>query len=166
MSFRETNDPGGFQRELPPEEKARITRIFRRRAVCTDVCLVLGAVLAVFALTSPDAPLAGPALFAVLPLLAGTLAGVFMTYGCCPFCGRRPRKWDWAWTPILWRFFRCPDCDFTPYWDKKHGGEAAMCKSRTIPCPGFRTGMSAGGGAASEHRLPPLCPVRARQRLP
>ena len=111
---------------LSEEEKARITRIFRRRAVCTDVCLVLGVVMAVFAMTSPDAPQAGPALFAVLPLLAGTLAGVFMTYGCCPFCGRRPRKWDWAWTPILWRFFRCPDCDFTPYWDKKHGGEAEM----------------------------------------
>ena len=96
---------------LSEEEKARITRIFRRRAVCTDVGLVLGVVLAVFALTSPDAPQAGPALCAVLPLLAGTLAGVFMTYGCCPFCGLRPRKWDWAWTPIFWRFLSFPDCD-------------------------------------------------------
>lgn len=106
-----------------PEERARIARIFRRRAVMTDVCLVLGIACGVFALTSPDSPLAGPALFAVLILLAGVLAGVFLTYGCCPVCGRRPRKWDWAWTPLLWRFFRCPECGFTPGRDGRRGGE-------------------------------------------
>ena len=105
---------------LSPREKAKIARIFRRRATLTDICLVLGIACAVFALTAQTSPLAGPVLFAVLPLLAGTLAGMFLTFGCCPFCGRRPRKWDWAWTPILWRFFRCPDCDFTPHWDTRH----------------------------------------------
>ena len=85
---------------LSPEEKARITRIFRRRAVLTDICLVLALACGAFA-----------------------LAGVFLTYGCCPVCGRRPHKWDWAWTPILWRFFRCPECGFTPRRDGKRGGE-------------------------------------------
>lgn len=108
---------------LSREEKARIARIFRRRAVFTDVCLVLALACGVFAMTARSSPLAGPALFAVVPLLAGALLGVFFTYGCCPFCGRRPRRWDWAWTPFLWRFYRCPDCGFTPYWDKRHGGE-------------------------------------------
>ena len=32
---------------LSPEEKARITRIFRRRAVLTDICLVLALALCV-----------------------------------------------------------------------------------------------------------------------
>ena len=125
MSFRETNYPDGFrpEEELSPEEKTRFARIFRRRAVFTDVCLALSAACTVCAGTFRDSPLAGPARVAVLPLLAGLLAGVFLTYGCCPFCGRRPRKWDWAWTPILWRFFRCPDCDFTPFWDKKYGAD-------------------------------------------
>lgn len=109
---------------LSPGEKARIARIFRRRATFTDVCLVLAIVCGVFAMTNRNSPLAGAALFAALPLLAGTLAGAFLTYGCCPFCGRRPRRWDWAWTPLLWRFYRCPDCGFTPRWDKEHGGEA------------------------------------------
>ena len=37
---------------LPPEEKARITRIFRRRAVLTDICLVLALACGAFALTA------------------------------------------------------------------------------------------------------------------
>ena len=117
------NDPSGAP-GLSPEEKARIARIFRRRAVLTDICLVVALACGAFALTARTSPLAGPALFAVMPLLAGTLAGVFLTSGCCPVCGRRPHKWDWAWTPILWRFFRCPECGFTPRREGKHGGEA------------------------------------------
>ena len=117
--------------ELSGEQKTRYARIFRRRATFTDICLVLGSICGAFALTNRESPLAGAALFAVLPLLAGTLAGVFLTYGCCPFCGRRPHRWDWAWTPLLWRFFHCPNCDFTPYWDQKHGGETQSPNAQT-----------------------------------
>ena len=117
--------------QLSEEQKAQYARIFRRRATLTDVCLLLFIACAVFALTNQDSPLAGAALFAALLLLAGTLAGTFLTYGCCPFCGRRPRKWDWAWTPLLWRFFRCPNCGFTPYWDKKHDGGAGPAGPET-----------------------------------
>lgn len=109
--------------QLSPEELAHIARIFRRRAVITDVCLVLALVCGAFALTARGSALAGPALFAALLLLAGTLVGVFLTYGCCPVCGRRPRRWDWAWTPLLWWFFRCPVCGFTPRRDGKRGGK-------------------------------------------
>ena len=110
--------------ELSDAQKAQYARTFRRRATFTDICLVLGILCAIFAMTNRTSPLAGPALFACLPLLAGVLAGSFLTYGCCPFCGRRPRKWDWSWSPLLWRFFRCPACGFTPFWDKQHGGKA------------------------------------------
>ena len=119
----DTPRPEGEGGTLSREEKARIARIFRRRAVFTDVCLVLALACGVFAMTARSSSLAGPALFAVIPLLAGTLVGVFLTYACCPFCGRRSRRWDWAWTPVLWRFFRCPVCGFTPRRDGKRGGE-------------------------------------------
>nr|WP_326126481.1 hypothetical protein [uncultured Oscillibacter sp.] len=123
MKYNHPDVPQPEREELSPEERAHIARIFRRRAVITDVCLVLALACGIFALTARGSTLAGPALFAALLLLARTLAGVFLTYGCCPVCGRRPRRWDWAWTPLLWWFFRCPVCGFTPRRDGKRGGE-------------------------------------------
>lgn len=117
MSFRKTGYPEDFrpEMELTPEERAARVRRFRRKAVLTDICLVLTVVCAVLAVRLMLAPL----LYAVPVLLAGAMFGLMATYGGCPLCGRKPRKWDWAWTPLLWRFYRCPDCGFTPRRDRK-----------------------------------------------
>lgn len=105
---------------MPPEEKARLARRFRRKAVFTDACLALGLAFAILSLTFQDFPLAWPMFCAVVPLLAAAAAGIVLTYRRCPFCGRYFCRRDWTMGPFLWRFFQCPECDFTPDWSRKN----------------------------------------------
>lgn len=114
--------PNGSRSDMgmPPEEKARLARRFRRKAVFTDACLALGLAFAILSLTFQDFPLAWPMFCAVIPLLAAAAAGIVLTYRRCPFCGRYFRRRDWTMGPFLWRFFQCPECDFTPDWSGKN----------------------------------------------
>lgn len=112
--------------EMPGEEKARRARTFRGWALLTDVCTVLlvisGLTLVLLYRSSLRTPLALAALLAIVFLLslAGILAGTVLAFRRCPFCGRHFRGWDWTAGPFKWRLFHCPDCDFTPYWDKEN----------------------------------------------
>ena len=119
---RDIPEPPRVEIQLSGEERTRRRRTFRRRAVFTDVCLVLTLASGALAIALRDTRLAWPMFCAVIPLLGATLAGMLLTYGCCPICGRRPQKWDWAWTPLLWRFFRCPVCGFAPGRAEKRDG--------------------------------------------
>ena len=116
--------------EMSGAEKARRAQRFRRWALLTDVCtvllVVLGAALVLLFRSSLWMPLALTAILAIAFLLslAGILAGTILAFRRCPFCGRYFRGWDWTAGPFRWRLFHCPDCDFTPYWDREHPGEA------------------------------------------
>lgn len=105
-------------REMSDEEKSRRTRSFRRKAALTDICLILFAALAVFYETFQRSSWAWPIFCCTaLPLVPAFAAGCFLTYRRCPFCGQGIRS-DWTFRPLLWRFFCCPDCGFTPKRDK------------------------------------------------
>lgn len=115
--------------EMPGEEKARRARTFRRRAALADLFAVLFAVLVLIlaflglnAVGLPD-PLLFALLAAILLSMAGSLWGELAVFRRCPFCGRLLLRRDWAAGVFRWRLFRCPDCDFTPFWDREHGGE-------------------------------------------
>lgn len=56
-------------------------------------------------------------------MIVGMLVNIIVSPRRCPFCGRLFRRWDHAARLFSWRFFRCPDCDFTPYWDREHETE-------------------------------------------
>ena len=114
--------------DMSDEEKARRARRFRRRAVLTDVCLVLAVaaalLLAYLYRSSANMP---PPLFFTLTAafslsLLGMLAGEILAFRRCPFCGKKLSGRDWTVRPFLWRFFHCPECDFEPYWDRQHSG--------------------------------------------
>lgn len=116
--------------EMSDGEKARRARKFRREALLTDVCTVLlvlsGLTLVFLYRSSLRTPLALAAVLATVFVLslAGILVGTVLAFRRCPFCGRAFRGWDWTAGPFQWRLFHCPDCDFTPYWDKEHHEEA------------------------------------------
>lgn len=108
-------------RDMSDEEKFRRTRSFRRKAAFTDICLILFAVLAVLCEMFQCSPLAWPIFCCTaLPLVPAFAAGCFLTYRRCPLCGRDIRR-DWTFRPLLWRFFCCPDCGFTPNRGKPQG---------------------------------------------
>ncbi len=113
--------------ELSGEEKARRVRRFRRGAVLADIAatlffaLVLTLVLiSRFSVRLPD-PLLFLLLAAILLSMTGCLLGEMLVFRRCPFCGRLLLRQDWAAGVFRWRIFRCPDCDFTPYWDQSAG---------------------------------------------
>ncbi len=108
--------------------KARRARSFRKKAVLVDVCLVLAVaaalLLAYLYRSSANVP---PGLFftltaAFLLSLLGMLAGEILAFRRCPFCGKKFSGRDWSVRPFFWRAFRCPECDFEPFWDKSHSG--------------------------------------------
>ena len=112
---------------LSEEEKARIARRFCRGAILADIAsalffaLVLTLILlSRFSVRLPD-PLIFLLLAAILLSMVGVLLGELLVFRRCPFCGRLLLRRDWAAGVLRWRFFRCPDCDFTPHWDKEHG---------------------------------------------
>lgn len=113
------------ERTLSDGEKIRLARRFRRWAVVTDVCAVLFPllVLTMFLLfrASVRTPPALDAILAagILLSLAGELAGTVMAFRRCPFCGRPLSGLDWKAGPFKWRLFRCPDCGFEPYWERR-----------------------------------------------
>ena len=111
---------------MSEEEKARRARSFRRRAALSEVCIVLAVVLALVLAylerACVNVPLSLlPVLAAVfLLLLLGVVTGEMLAFRRCPFCGKRYGRLSWTMCPFLWRLFRCPECDFEPYWDRLH----------------------------------------------
>ena len=115
--------------EMSDGEKARRVRRFRGWALLTDICTILlvllGLTLVLLYRSSLRVPLALTAVLAAgfLLSLLGIWAGTALAFRRCPFCGRHFRGWDWTVGPLKWRLFHCPDCDFTPFWDREHGGK-------------------------------------------
>lgn len=112
---------------LSDAEKTRITRRFRRRAVLADTAsaLFFALVLTLILLYRFSVRLPDPLLFLLLAAIAlsmvGVLLGELLVFRRCPFCGKLLLRRDWAAGVFRWRLFRCPDCGFTPHWDKEHG---------------------------------------------
>lgn len=116
---------------MSDEEKARRARGFRRSALFVDVCAALELVLAVVLVALFQSSVSLP-LWLVFTLAAGLVlvlaamsAGMGLAFRRCPFCGGviRGCRFNFRIGPWRWRFFKCPDCDFTPYWDREHGME-------------------------------------------
>ena len=112
---------------MSDEEKARRARSFRGKAALSETCIILAVVLALALACLERASVSVPlSLLAVLAavfllLLLGVVAGEMLAFRRCPFCGKRYGRWNWTMCPFLWRFFRCPECGFEPYWDRQHG---------------------------------------------
>ncbi len=116
--------------EMSDGEKARRARKFRRGAILADIAdalffLLVAALILIyyFSVRLPDVLLFA-LLAAIVLSMAGGLAGELAVFRRCPFCGRLLLRRDWAAGAFRWRIFHCPDCDFTPYWDKEHHEEA------------------------------------------
>lgn len=98
------------------EENAQNRKVFRRKAVLTDVvCLAALACAAVIAGPGRHARWGLYAFFAFPILLLLDLLLYFLTFRRCPSCGRAFwHSGQWAARPFVWRWMRCPDCGFTP----------------------------------------------------
>lgn len=99
-------------RDLTPEEKTRIARKFRRRAVLTD-SLALAGFSAWLASRFLGWELD---LLAVVLMLAAILLS-FIAFSRCPCCGRLSNNWGGLGF-FVWRGFECPACGFMPEWSK------------------------------------------------
>lgn len=103
---------GPPKRPSTPEEKTRLARKFRRRALLVDGLFLLAFVCL-------GAPLVFPgwaAGFAFTPLMLAAILSS-MTFSRCPCCGRLARRGEW-FGPFAWRGFECPVCWFSPDWSK------------------------------------------------
>ncbi len=93
---------------LTPEERTRIARKFRRRAILTDVLFSAG--LAVWLVSKF---LGWNLVLLVLILILAVALLSCATFFRCPCCGRIARQRDHL-SFFAWRGFQCPDCGFTP----------------------------------------------------
>lgn len=111
---------------MSDEEKSRRSKGFRLRCTVRDLCvlLVLAAALLLWLgrRRSFNSVLFTWPVVLIFPglIIAGMLVNIMVSPRRCPCCGRRFRRWDHATKFFCWRFFQCPDCGFTPNWDKAH----------------------------------------------
>ena len=98
--------------DLNVEENAQNRKVFRRKAVLTDVvCLATLVCAAVIAGPGRHARWGLYVFFAFPILLLLDLLLYFLTFRRCPSCGRAFwHSGQWAARPFVWRWMRCPDC--------------------------------------------------------